>query len=249
MYHVLVGSQSIFASFYQNDYGPSFLGALESFDTYRKEFQLGTDGWLTVSMSARDWNKDGTLEREPNVTIVDSSNGRRTLQLDASDDHTSGVILRNTNPLPDVYRIEYKLMTYDFGGKRNGNIEYDGKINGYKAEGPMYPCKTQVCTKFNDFVRSLLKYFENFVLTSFRCLSPPLTCSIHGERALLPKDGKAPLVLRIVNGKMCNAIYMDTTDLAFSPLPTFRILLLATITFGTSIERSSSTLLPNIRTE
>ncbi|KAG7346947.1 hypothetical protein IV203_006016 [Nitzschia inconspicua] len=128
--------------FYQNDYGPAFLEALNSFDTYRKEISLGTDGWLTVSLSARDWNKDGILEREPNVSIINSNN-RRALQLDASEDHTSGVILRNTRPLPDEYRIEYKLMTFDFGGKKQGNIEYDGKINGYKAEGPVYPCKTQ----------------------------------------------------------------------------------------------------------
>jgi hypothetical protein len=131
-------------SFYQNDYGPAFLEALNGFDTYRKEIPIGTDGWLTVSMSARDWNKDGTLEREPNVTIVNTANNRRALLLDASEDHTGGVIVRNTRPLPDVYRIEYKLMTYDFGGKRDGNIEYEGKINGYKAEGPVYPCKTQV---------------------------------------------------------------------------------------------------------
>jgi hypothetical protein len=135
-------------SFYQNDYGPAFLGALQSFDTYRKEILLGTDGWLTASMSARDWNKDGILERPPKITIVSSINDRRALQLDSSEDHTSGVILRNTRPLPDEYRIEYKLMTYDFGGKREGNIEYDGKVNGYKASGPVYPCKTQVRTIF-----------------------------------------------------------------------------------------------------
>jgi hypothetical protein len=138
-------------SFYQNDYGPAFLEALDSFDTYRKDYSIGTDGWLTVSMSARDWNKDGMLEREPNVSIIDINN-RRALQLDASEDHTSGVILRNTRPLPDEYRIEYKLMTYDFGGKKEGNIEYDGKVNGYKAEGPVYPCKTQVGSSYKTFV-------------------------------------------------------------------------------------------------
>jgi hypothetical protein len=130
--------------FYFNDYGPDFLEALDSFHTYRKEFQLGQDGWLTASLSARDWNKDGTLEREPSIGIIDVSNDKRALQLDASEDHTGGVIIRNTRPLPDEYRIEYKLMTLDFGGKRGGNIEYDGKVNGYKAEGPVYPCKTQV---------------------------------------------------------------------------------------------------------
>jgi hypothetical protein len=135
-------------TFYRNDYGPDFSEALNSFRTYRKEFQLGTDGWLTASFSARDWNKDGVLEREPSVAIIDLDMGnnvnKRALQLDASEDHTGGVIIRNTRPLPDEYRIEYKLMTMDFGGKRGGNIDYDGKINGYKAEGPVYPCKTQV---------------------------------------------------------------------------------------------------------
>ncbi|KAL3925087.1 MAG: hypothetical protein SGILL_000643, partial [Bacillariaceae sp.] len=99
-------------------------------------FQFGKDGWLTASLSARDWNKDGVLEKEPGVSVVDVTGNKRALRLDASEDHTGGVILRNTKPLPDEYRIEYKLMTFDFGGKRQGNIDYDGKINGYKAEGP-----------------------------------------------------------------------------------------------------------------
>lgn len=85
----------VLARFFQNDYGPDFLRALDSFQTYRKEVLIGKDGWLTASMSARDWNKDGTLEREPNISIVNVNN-RRALQLDASEDHTSGVILRNT---------------------------------------------------------------------------------------------------------------------------------------------------------
>lgn len=35
-------------------------------------------------------------------------------------------------------------MTFDFGGKNiNGDVDYDGKINGYKAQGPVFPCKTQ----------------------------------------------------------------------------------------------------------
>ena len=54
-------------------------------------------------------------------------------------DFTGGVILRNTRPLPDKYRIEYKLKTLDFGGKRNNTYEYDNKINGYNRKG----CKTQ----------------------------------------------------------------------------------------------------------
>ena len=134
--------------FYQNDYGPDFLDALDSFRTYRKEFQIGKDGWLTASLSARDWNKDGEIEKEPSLSIVKmDGTDKMALKMDASKDHTGGVILRNTKPLPDEYRIEYKLMTLDFGGKRKGEIEYDGKINGYTPEGPVYPCKTQVRKK------------------------------------------------------------------------------------------------------
>jgi hypothetical protein len=47
--------------------------------------------------------------------------------------------LRPTHPLPSHYRIEYKLKTLEFGGKRNGSIAYDGRVNGYGSEG----CKTQ----------------------------------------------------------------------------------------------------------
>lgn len=131
--------------FFQNDYGPAFLEALGTFQTYRKEFQLGTGGWLTASLSARDWNKDGIIEREPTVGIVQlSSGGKQGLQIDSSEDHTGAAILRNTYPLADQYRIEYKLLTYDFGGKRNGTVNYDGKINGYKEEGPVYPCKSKL---------------------------------------------------------------------------------------------------------
>lgn len=129
--------------FYQNDYGPAFLEALDSFQTYRKEFTIGKDGWLTASLSARDWNKDGVIEREPSMTIVESAEGRQAIQIDASEDHTGGAILRNTFPLSEQYRIEYKLMTFDFGGKRGGTFEYDGKINGFKEEGPVYPCKSE----------------------------------------------------------------------------------------------------------
>ena len=54
-------------------------------------------------------------------------------------DHTGGAIFRSTRALPSQYRIEYKLTTIDFGGRRNGSLEYDGRVNGYSTEG----CKTQ----------------------------------------------------------------------------------------------------------
>ena len=122
---------------YQNDYGPAWNTAFNSFATYRKEFLVGQDGWLTASLSARDWDKDGVIEAPPSIS-TQAQGGRHVAVLDVPD-YTGGAIFRPTNKLPSQYRIEYKLTTIDFGGKRNGTIEYDGRVNGYSTEG----CKTQ----------------------------------------------------------------------------------------------------------
>ena len=122
---------------YQNDYGPDWNTAFNSFATYRKEFPVGQDGWLTASLSARDWDKNGVIEAPPSIS-TQAQGGGHVAVLDVPD-HTGGAIFRPTNKLPSQYRIEYKLKTIDFGGKRNGSIEYDGRVNGYSTEG----CKTQ----------------------------------------------------------------------------------------------------------
>ena len=121
---------------YRNIYGPAWQDALDSFATYRKEFPVGKDGWLTASLSARDWNKDGIIESPPSLaTKILGDDYVAEMNV---PDHTGGVIFRNTQALPAEYRIEYKLKTIDFGGRRNGTIEYDGRINGYSKDG----CKT-----------------------------------------------------------------------------------------------------------
>ena len=122
---------------YQNDYGPDWNTAFTSVATYRKEFPVGQDGWLTASLSARDWNKDGVIDAPPSIS-TQAQGGGHVAVLHVPD-HTGGAIFRPTNKLPLQYRIEYKLKTIDFGGKRNGSIEYDGRVNGYSSEG----CKTQ----------------------------------------------------------------------------------------------------------
>ncbi|WP_214106615.1 discoidin domain-containing protein [Acrocarpospora catenulata] len=122
---------------YRNDYGPAWTTALNSFSTYRKEFPVGQNGWLTASLSARDWNKDGVIENPP--TLTTQQLGSESVAVMNVPDHTGGVILRPTNALPDRYRVEYKLKTLDFGGKRNGSITYNNRTNGYSNTG----CKTQ----------------------------------------------------------------------------------------------------------
>lgn len=122
---------------YRNDYGPAWTTAFNSFRTYRKEFPVGQNGWLTASLSARDWNADGVIESPPALTREQL--GNEYVAKMTVPDHTGGVILRPSQKLPDYYRVEYKLKTIDFGGKRNGTINYDGRINGYNTDG----CKTQ----------------------------------------------------------------------------------------------------------
>ncbi|GII27041.1 discoidin domain-containing protein [Planotetraspora mira] len=122
---------------YQNDYGPAWNTAFNSFATYRKEFTVGQNGWLTASLSARDFNKDGVLESPPSITT--QTLGAEHVAVLNVPESTGGAIFRPTNKLPEQYRIEYKLKTLDFGGKRNGTINYGGRINGYSTAG----CKTQ----------------------------------------------------------------------------------------------------------
>ena len=122
---------------YRNDYGPDWETAYNSFTTYRKEFPVGQDGWLTASLSARDRGKDGVIETPPSIRT--ELQGDRSVAVLDVPDHTGGAIFRPTEALPPRYRIEYKLTTLDFGGRRHGALEYEGRINGYDAGG----CKTQ----------------------------------------------------------------------------------------------------------
>ena len=122
---------------YRNDYGPAWESAYNSVTTYRKEFPVGQDGWLTASLSARDWDGDGVIESPPSIRT--EMQGDRHVAVLHVPDHTGGAVFRPTNELPPYYRVEYKLATLDFGGKRHGTLEYDGRINGYDAER----CRTQ----------------------------------------------------------------------------------------------------------
>ncbi|RCG28633.1 mucin-5B [Sphaerisporangium album] len=122
---------------YRNDYGPAWTTQFNSFSTYRKDIRVGQDGWLTASLSARDFNNDGVLESPPSIS-TQALGGEHVAVLNVPES-TGGAIFRPTNKLPDQYRVEYKLKTLDFGGKRNGAINYNNRINGYSTAG----CKTQ----------------------------------------------------------------------------------------------------------
>ncbi|RTL82446.1 MAG: hypothetical protein EKK29_16180 [Hyphomicrobiales bacterium] len=113
--------------------GADFTRQLDSFDTYRQTFRFGKDGWLTAELSARDPEKVGKPKNPPSLTNV-AINGEPAALL-SEPDHHGGIIIRPTHPLPTQYRIEYSLVGLDFGGSRNGQWAYSGRVNGYAENG------------------------------------------------------------------------------------------------------------------
>ncbi|SDJ22659.1 hypothetical protein SAMN05421869_109238 [Nonomuraea jiangxiensis] len=128
-----------YGDWWKNDYGPAMQAALGSYATYRKQVQFGKDGWLTASLSARDWDKNGTPERPPTIS-TEKAKGGNVLKINSPDSY-DGALVTTTQKLPPEYRLEYHLKTLDFGGERNGSISYDGKENGYTTVAG--ECKTQ----------------------------------------------------------------------------------------------------------
>lgn len=119
--------------------GPVFTEALGAFETHRASQSFGQDGWLTVELSTRDRDQDGQpSEAVPSFTdeVVPDVGSVGAFDVPSN---TDGVVLRPTDPLPERYRIEYELVTLDFGGLRDGVWDYDGLVNGYGPDG----CKTQ----------------------------------------------------------------------------------------------------------
>jgi hypothetical protein len=117
---------------WKNDYGAdNYLAALHSYDVFRKNVKLGKDGWLTATLSARDWAKDGTPDKPPTIKTTDLAGQGNVLELNSPDSY-DGAFITTSEKLPAQYRLEYHLKTLDFGGERNGSINYDGKSNGYE---------------------------------------------------------------------------------------------------------------------
>ncbi|SNR96636.1 hypothetical protein SAMN05216276_100224 [Streptosporangium subroseum] len=127
---------------YRLQLGPEFDASMATMRTYRQETEFGKDGWLTASLSAResggrvDDSYTDTAER-PSIKTEKLETVGAVAKI-AVPQYTGGAIIRNTEPLPKYYRIEYELKTLDFGGLRNGSLFYDGKYNGYT----LGECKT-----------------------------------------------------------------------------------------------------------
>src|SRR5699024_1205439 len=115
--------------------GNDFIDHLDSFWLMRKSETFGEDNWLTAELATRDYDKNGQPQNAVSFSNVTLENGEKAAKLDESN-FDGGGLIRSSEPLPQEYRIEYKLKTIDFGGMRNGSFDYDGKINVYeKGEG------------------------------------------------------------------------------------------------------------------
>jgi hypothetical protein len=126
---------------WKNDYGPNWESTvLNSFGTYRKNVRFGSDGWLTATLSARDKDLDGTPESPPTMATANLPDQGNVLKINSPDSY-DGAFLTTSEALPQHYRLEYHLKTLNFGGERNGSINYDGKVNGYTIVPG--ECKTQ----------------------------------------------------------------------------------------------------------
>ena len=120
--------------FFQVQGGDDFERQLNSFDILRKRVSFGQNGWLTAELAVRDNKKEGNPDNPPSLTNVTVPGHGRAAKIDEPR-YDSGIIIRSTDKLPPEYRIEYKLVTIDFGGMRDGSFSYDGKVNGYSPDG------------------------------------------------------------------------------------------------------------------
>jgi len=109
--------------------GTTFTTQLASFRSFRKSFTYGTDGWLTVE----EYGRGSKTDTAPatgfggNFT-VDSGKAKLT-----SYRNTDAAIIRSTNALPSIYKIEVTVSNINFGGKTNDSWSYNGMYNGYKT--------------------------------------------------------------------------------------------------------------------
>ncbi|MDI9903167.1 hypothetical protein QM716_25250 [Rhodococcus sp. IEGM 1409] len=117
--------------------GPAATTNMDSLNVFRKRVAFGKNDWLTAEIAAVDKDKDGTPDSQPGLSTVKLPGGEKAAKINEPS-WDGGVIIRPTTALPEEYRVEMTLRGIDFGGKRNGTFDYDGKTNGYAAGD----CKT-----------------------------------------------------------------------------------------------------------
>lgn len=126
---------------------PQFSENLSTFNIFRKRIEFGDNGWLTAEIAVQDKDADGIPDSNPKAFTLDV-NGNKALKLEEPS-WDAGILIRPTKPLPSRYRVEMTLRKIDFGGKRNGSFEYDGKYNGYSEPDN---CKTNFPWTFSGSI-------------------------------------------------------------------------------------------------
>jgi len=117
--------------------GPDFQRALETFAVFRKRVSFGEGGWLTAEVAAQDKDDDGAPDSRPGLRSVLLDDGEAAAKIHEPS-WDAGVLIRPTQALPAQYRVEVTLRGLAFGGRRDGDLRYDGKYNGYRPR----PCRT-----------------------------------------------------------------------------------------------------------
>lgn len=108
--------------------GATFVSNLARLRSFRGSSRYGEDGWLTVELYGRDSDRDGVPET---AGRFESAGGVARL---ISTRHYDGAIIRSTAPLPARYRVEVTVRNIAFGGRRDGEWTFGGKLNGYEGD-------------------------------------------------------------------------------------------------------------------
>jgi hypothetical protein len=112
--------------FFRINGGKDFERQRASFNIYRRRIRFGRGGWLTAELAARATKIAAGPADPPSLTTGTVSG--LSIGLIRSPAHDGGLIIRSTRPLPAVYRVEYELVSLDFGGSRDQD-------NGYAPTG------------------------------------------------------------------------------------------------------------------
>lgn len=106
---------------YWGEMGLGFGEVIRSFRTWEKTTEIGEDNWITVALTGRqqDLTSGKNQPERPGVfhVIRQPETGNIVAEL-RSDDPTAGALIRNTNPMPAEYRMEYTVTRYEMGGDR-----------------------------------------------------------------------------------------------------------------------------------
>jgi hypothetical protein len=155
----------------------SFIRNLNKFNSFRKSFTYGQDGWLTIEEYGRDSNKDGKPESGGRFV---NDNGKAKL---ISKKHTDAAIIRSTKELPSKYRIEVTVSNINFGGKKNDDWSYNGKINGYNGDEFAGPWDTSDGVNPAEAVNENGVYF--LCITDYKNPAPHNNVFIHHHRKVV----------------------------------------------------------------